>query len=277
MVKGHRGFRQATVHQAPVEPAVVGVTDYRRQHPRGVTGLDPRRNARAGGSQVELLRLFVLIALRTRLRRKAGVVARSPAPLPAGCHDLGQSQHFLPFHIAGKGQGHVARYVATGVVIAHKLGRHLAYALGRAQHRLGQRVNSKITPLQTLEEDRVGAVAVEGYFLQDDLALAFEVGGADRWLHQIGQQIQQARHELGQHRPVENGHFFVGESVVLGSHPVELAVDLSGAASFGAFEHHVLEEVTHAFLPRQLVPAAGVHEVTNRRRLGSGDYLGYHP
>ena len=47
-------------------------------------------------------------------------------------------------------------------------------------------------------------------------------------------------------RGVEDGVLLAGEGVVVGADPVEVAVDLQGAAARRALEHHVLEEVGHA-------------------------------
>lgn len=45
---------------------------------------------------------------------------------------------------------------------------------------------------------------------------------------------------------VVDGMFFAGVGVGLGAEFIEFAVDIYGGAAWGAFEHHMFEEVANA-------------------------------
>jgi len=116
-----------------------------------------------------------------------------------------------------------------------------------AEHRTAHRLAGKSRLLEVIEDDVGRGVARLGEFLQDDLSLELEMTGFEmRPAHQVGEERDSKRQIGGQQADVESGQLAVGRSVDVTADIFDRLAQLARAASAGALEHHMLEQMGEA-------------------------------
>jgi hypothetical protein len=143
--------------------------------------------------------------------------------------------------------------------------------VGGREHRLGQ--------------DATRTVLGAPDLLEDHLLLALELrlveGGV---LHRVGEHVDADGGVAARHRDVVDRHVERGERVDVPPRRLDRARDLADLAPLGPLEEHVLEDVRHASLGRELVGASHVHPDVERddgrRVIFSSSFsgeVGFHP
>ncbi len=146
---------------------------------------------------------------------------------------------------------------------------------GRAQHRPPHRLVGKGALLEIIEDDVVGRVVGLADLLQDDGALAFELGRVEgRVLQDVGEDVERERHVLLQHLGVIGRALARGIGVEVAADRLDLLGDGAGAAPLGALERHVLEKMRDAVDLRRLVPGADIDPQPERDRVHRIDAVG---
>jgi len=79
---------------------------------------------------------------------------------------------------------------------------------------------------------------------------------------------------FGQHGGIKDRVLLVGESVVVGTHLVELAIDVVGRATGRSFEDHVLKKMADTGQRVALVAGPRFDEEAHRRGIGPAVALG---
>ena len=159
-------------------------------------------------------------------------------------------------------------------ILAHRVGRQIADALGGAQHASPQRVRTVVERPALVVGPKRRLILVHLDLFQNHLLLGVEIVLAQGRPKDVGQQVHGPVLVLGQHGRVVNGVFLVGEGIVMGAHLVELAVHIVGRAAGGALEDHVLQKMAHAGHAVGFIAGAGVYEEPQCRGIGRVVALG---
>ena len=158
------------------------------------------------------------------------------------------------------------------------LARQPADDLGAAEHRPAHRLVGKGLFLEMIEDDVVGRVVGLADLLQDDGALALELGRVEGRMQQdVGEDIERERHVLLQHLGVIRGAFARGIGVEVAADRLDLLGDGAGAAPLGALERHVFEEMGDAVDLGRLVPGPDIDPQAERYRVHRVDAVGDDP
>ena len=119
-------------------------------------------------------------------------------------------------------------------------------------------------------DEIVGSIFGLRYFLQYDLALAFDFRGIENRLEKdIGEHVGRHLEVLAEHLGVVAGVFLAGERVEYAADAVEGLGDFRGGALLGALEKQMLDEMGDAVLGRLLVTRAVLDPDSDCR----GDHL----
>ncbi len=108
---------------------------------------------------------------------------------------------------------------------------------------MAEGVRSEVLGHGDFVESVSGVVEVHGDFLEDDIFFGVEVGGTYGGSEEVGEVFEGFFGEFREDVGVVGGHFLGGEGVISGADFVEDAVDIFPGVFFGAFEHHMFEEV----------------------------------
>ena len=126
---------------------------------------------------------------------------------------------------------------------------------------------SRSTPVEQLEGRLHRVVLDLGVLVQQDLALAFELGfGKGAPADDVAQHADERLGVAGEAAHVERRVVLVGVGVDVCAQALGVEVDLLAVARTRALERHVLDDVTDAVLARAFVLAAAAHEDADRRR-----------
>ena len=131
---------------------------------------------------------------------------------------------------------------------------------GGPEHRAAERVVAEGGAVdQVLGDDRRRVLGARD-LLDDDAALAVELLGVDlRAAHEVGQQVDRPRDDLGPAGEVEGDDVVRRVGVEHGAHVLRRLVDLAVVVvELAALEHEVLEEVGHPVLLGALGAGAGL-------------------
>ena len=160
----------------------------------------------------------------------------------------------------------------------HGLARQPLDDLGAAQHRPAHRLIGEGAFLEMIEDDVVGRVVGLADLLQDDGALALQLGRVeDRVLQDVGEDIERERRVFFQHLGVIGCAFTRGIGVQVSADGLDLLGDGAGAAPLGALERHVFEEMGDAVDLGRLVPRADLDPEAERDRVDRVDAVGRDP
>ena len=115
-------------------------------------------------------------------------------------------------------------------------------------------------------------------FFEDDLLFVFYVAGSKaRMQAEITDDVESDRKIFVEDFGVEADLFFGGESVEHAADGIHFASDIFGGAAFGAFEDHVLDEMSDAVFLRNFAAGAVANPDADgdgadvRHRLGNDD------
>ena len=129
-----------------------------------------------------------------------------------------------------------------------------------------------------IEDDVVGRVVGLPDLLQDDGALALELGRIEGRVQQdVGEDVERERHVLLQHLGVIGRALARGIGVEMAADRLDLLGDRAGAAPLGALERHVFEKMRDAVDLRRLVPGADIDPEAERDRVDRVDAVGDDP
>src|SRR5437764_5423849 len=147
--------------------------------------------------------------------------------------------------------------------------------LRAAEHRAAHRLRGEGALLEMVEDDVVRGVVGLADLLQNDRALAFELGRVKARMHQdIGQDVEGERHILLQHLGVISRALARGVGVQVAADRLDLLGDRAGAAPLGALERHVLEEMRDAVDLGRLMASADLDPDAERDGIDRLDAIG---
>src|ERR1044071_3733352 len=160
-------------------------------------------------------------------------------------------------------------------IVHHRLARQLADDLGAAEHRAPNRLLREGALLEKIVDDVVRRVVRLADLLQDDGALAFELGGVEARMQQdVCQNIERERDVLFQYLGVIGRALARGIGVEMATYRLDLLGNVAGAAPLGAFERHMLEEMRGAVDLGRLVPRPDIDPQPERNRVDRVDAIG---
>jgi len=128
------------------------------------------------------------------------------------------------------------------------------------------------TARESFVEEILWVVHVHLDFFEDNLLLVFDVSGIEaRTEAEIADDVEGDGEMLVENFGIETDLFLGGESVKHAADGIHFAGNGFGGAAFGAFENHVLDEVSEAVFLRDF--AAGT--VANPDANGDGAHVGH--
>jgi hypothetical protein len=176
--------------------------------------------------------------------------------------------------VAGRHQDGVVRPVEAGVEVA-QLGRTgRQQLLARAEHLPAVGVGAEQARVHRHLQGVPRLAVVHGDLFEDHLALARHLLGVEgEGRHAVGLDGERLGPAVGGKVEVIGRRVVAGEGVVDPAQGLGQPVDLAGAEAAGPLEHHVLEEMGGAAVPRRLVAGAGPVEQSggDDRRLRVGE------
>lgn len=187
---------------------------------------------------------------------------------------FGEGDDCLEIEFSGGGEDSVAGAVAAVEIVFHLFSLQVADGFGGAEDASAEGVAGEMGFHEGFVDAVAGVVEVHGDLFEDDLFFGVEIGLADGGAHELGEVLDGALGEFGEDVGEIGGVFLAGVGVVVGAHLVEDAVDVFPGVFFGAFEHHVLEEVGDAVDGGGFVAAAGVDVKAGGEGVGVGVGLG---
>ena len=132
------------------------------------------------------------------------------------------------------------------------------HAFRGAEDRPAGRLVGKCHFLHEVEDHVLGRIERGRDLLQDHVALAGKLGAIEaRGKHDVAQEVEREPQILAQHARVIGGRVDAGGGVELAAHRLDLLGDGLGAATLGALEGHMLEEMRDAVLGGAFAAAAG--------------------
>ena len=152
----------------------------------------------------------------------------------------------------------------------HGLPRERPQVVGRAQHRAPERMLAERRAVDQVLGQHRRLVLRAGDLLDHHAALAVELLGVDlRAPHEVRQQVDRLRDDLGPAGDVERHEIVRGVRVQDGAHRLGGLVDLAVVVVLlAALEHEMLEEMGHAVLLGALRAGSGVERDEHRCRAG---------
>ena len=113
-------------------------------------------------------------------------------------------------------------------------------------------------------------ILVHADLFQDHLLLGIEIRLPQTRAQDVREDIDGLRQVFRQHGRIEDSVLLARVGVVARADPVEVEIDILGAAARRSLEHHVFEEVRNAGLGDSLIARAGPDEEAERDRTRGG-------
>ena len=152
---------------------------------------------------------------------------------------------------------------------------------GRAEDRSPDRLPGICRLLQPVPDEIIRCVLGRTDLLHDDVLLAPELLGIERWVGEdVGQHVERERHVGPQNARVIGGGLDRGRRVEVAADRLDLFGDLACGTPRRSLERHVLEQVRNPMLVRPLVAAARTDPdaqrcgLQMRHRVGHDDKAG---
>src|SRR5215471_11488791 len=161
------------------------------------------------------------------------------------------------------------------VSVKNRIALEAFHGLLGAEDRLAQRMILPEVLSEDFVDEVVRVVLVHLDLFENDAPFADDVLGIKyRAKHQVAEDIERNRQMLIQDLDVETDAFLGGKSVHIPTDGVDLAGDLLGGATLGAFEDHMLDEMGDAIPLGVLITGAGLEPHANGSRANVRHLLG---
>src|SRR5579883_754137 len=267
MREGIDGIDEATLLADLLkEPRGHAAAQRRRQHRGGVVvGI---LVGEAGKAQHDMHLLEVALLAPVAADIDGGLGARGALMRQAGEGARRMVGERLGIDLAGGGEHHARRRIVLAEISGDAVARHALDDLRPAEDGPPHRLIGKGALLEEIEDDVVGRIVGLSDFLEDDGALAVELGRIeDRVLENVGEDVDRQRDILFQHLGVIGGVLARRVGVEMAADRLDLLGDGEGRAALGALERHVLQEMSNAVDVGRLVPRSDIDPDAERNRL----------
>jgi hypothetical protein len=180
--------------------------------------------------------------------------------------------------VAGRRDHHVARVVVLGVEAGDRVAVHRGDGFGAPHDLAADRVRGEHRRREDVVDEVVGRVVAHADLFEDDLALGFDVVGAQCGRpHDVGEDVEREREPQVGDPHVIGGELLRGEGVHVAAHRLHFLGDLLRGAACGALEQEVLQEVAGTGECVGLVARAGADPEADGHGTQLGERLGHDP